>query len=48
MPDDLIQDDNTIIVPVLPPLSIASAIPYLKAIGLVTTLLMTWIGLCAI
>ena len=30
------------------PVSVAAAKPYLKAIGLVTTLMVMWAGLCAI
>jgi hypothetical protein len=48
MQDDFIQDDSPSIVPIWQTMSIASVKPYLKAIGLVTTLMMTWAGLCAI
>jgi hypothetical protein len=45
---DRIQDDDLPTVPIAQPLSVASAMAYLKAIGLVTTLLATWVGLCSI
>jgi hypothetical protein len=50
MQDDLIEYDNETTIPGASwqALSIESAKPYIKALGLVTTLLMTWAGLCAI
>ena len=49
MLDELISHSETnTIRPAWQPVSIAAARPYLKAIGLVTTLIGMWAGLCAI
>ena len=39
---------NRSMIPIRPPHLTASAKAYLKAVGLVTTLLVTWAGLCLI
>jgi hypothetical protein len=48
MNDDLIQHNHgtTPMAPAWRPISIETAMPYLKAIGLVTTLLVMWAGFC--
>ena len=50
MQDDRVQyvDDSSMTVASWQPVSIGAAVPYLKAIALMATLLATWAGLCAI
>jgi hypothetical protein len=50
MPDDLISysDANAPVISAWQPISFAAAMPYLKALGLATTLIGMWAGLCAI
>ncbi len=50
MLNDLVEHSETTIsrISVWQPVSITSAMPYLKALGLVTTLLGMWASLCAI
>ncbi len=50
MQDDIIQYEfaTATIAASWQPVSLSAAKPYLKAIGLVTTMLFVWAGLCAI
>ncbi len=41
-------DESSMIAASWQPISIGAAVPYLKAIVLMVTLLATWAGLCAI
>ena len=45
---DSYTETTTAVNPVWQAVSIAAAMPYLKALGLVTTLIGMWAGLCAI